>query len=197
MSAKDFSAAPSVLFLAHGSPMVAIRPGAAGAALSALAEALPRPRAVLVISPHWETSVATVGTAARLETIHDFGGFDPALYAIQYPAQGSHQGAQQVVAALQAAGLPVRTDDQRGLDHGAWVPLRHLFPQADVPVVPLSIQHHFGPQHAYRIGQALAPLAEQGWLIVATGNIPHNLRDWQQAERGAATDCSYAQRFSD
>lgn len=196
MPAKDFSAAPSVLFIAHGSPMFAIQPGPAGAALSALAESLPRPRAVLVISPHWETSVATVGTAAQLETIHDFGGFDPALYAIQYPAQGSPQGAQEVVAALQAAGLPVRTDDERGLDHGAWVPLRYLFPDADVPVVPLSIQHPGGPQHAYRIGQALAPMVEQGWLIVATGNITHNLRDWQQAEMGAATDCSYAQRFS-
>lgn len=197
MPAKDFSAAPSVLFIAHGSPMVAIRPAAAGKALSALAEALPRPRAVLVISPHWETSVATVGTAAQLETIHDFGGFDPALYAIQYPALGSPEGAQQVVAALQTDGLPVRTDPQRGLDHGAWVPLRHLFPQADVPIVPLSIQHHGGPQHAYRVGQALAPLAKQGWLIVATGNITHNLRDWQLAEMGTVVDTSYAQRFSD
>lgn len=197
MPAKDSPAAPSILFIAHGSPMVAIRPGAAGKALSALAGELARPRAVLVISPHWETPVATVGTAAQLETIHDFGGFDPALYAIQYPAQGSPQRAQEVVAALQAAGLPVRTDDQRGLDHGAWVPLRYLFPDAEVPVVPLSIQHHGGPQHAYRIGQALAPLAEQGWLIVATGNITHNLRDWQQASGGMAIDTSYAQRFSD
>lgn len=187
----------SVLFIAHGSPMFAIRPGAAGEALTAVAAALVRPRAVLVISTHWETPVATVGTAAELETIHDFGGFDPALYAIQYPAPGSPQAAQEVVAALEAAGQPVRSDGQRGLDHGAWVPLRHLLPLADVPVVPLSIQHHGGPQHAWRIGQALAPLASQGWLIVATGNITHNLRDWQQAAMGACIDCSYAQRFSD
>lgn len=193
----DSSPAPSVLFVAHGSPMFAIRPGAAGAALTAMAEELARPRAVLVISPHWETQVPTIGTASQLETIHDFGGFDPALHAIQYPAQGSPKGAQEVVAALEAAGLPVRTDAQRGLDHGAWVPLRVLFPQADVPIVPLSIQHHGGLQHAYRIGQALAPLAEMGWLIVATGNITHNLRDWQQAGMGAAIDSSYAQRFSD
>lgn len=193
----DSLTSASVLFIAHGSPMFAIRPGAAGEALAALAAGLTRPRAVLVISPHWETPVATVGTAAQLETIHDFGGFDPALYAIQYPAQGSPQAAQEVMAALEAAGEPVRSDGQRGLDHGAWVPLRHLLPQADVPVVPLSIQHHGGPQHAWRIGQALAPLAEQGWLIVATGNITHNLRDWQQAAMGAAIDCSYAQRFSD
>ena len=122
MAAMDCSVAPSVLFVAHGSPMVAIRPGATGAALSALAEELARPRAVLVISPHWETQVATVGIARHLETMHDFGGFDPALYAIQYPAQGDPLAAQEVFAALEATGLPVRTDTQRGLDHGAWVP---------------------------------------------------------------------------
>nr|WP_255441540.1 MULTISPECIES: class III extradiol ring-cleavage dioxygenase [unclassified Synechococcus] len=185
------------MFVAHGSPMFALQPGAAGAALAEFATTLQRPQAVLVISPHWETELATVGTASQLDTIHDFGGFDPALYAIQYPASGSPQAAQQVVEALKAAGLPVSTDPQRGLDHGAWVPLRYLFPAADVPVVPLSIQHQGGPEHAYRVGQALAPLAQQGWLIVASGNITHNLRDWQQASRGGAVDTSYAQRFSD
>lgn len=85
---------------------------------------------------------------------------------------------------------------ERGLDHGAWVPLRYLFPAAEVPVVPLSIQHHDGPEHAYQVGQALAPLVEQGWLIVASGNITHNLRGWQQARRGGGGDTSYVQRFS-
>lgn len=151
---------------------------------------------MLVISPHWETEVTTAGTASQLDTIQDFGGFDPAPYDIQYPASGSPQGAQKVVEALQSAGLPVTTDPERGLDHGAWVPLRYLFPAADVPVVPLSIQHRGGPDHAYRVGQALAPLAEHGWLIVASGNITHNLRDWQQASRGFGVDVSYAKRFS-
>ena len=192
----------SVLFVAHGSPMFAIEPGASGAALHSLAKQLARPRAVLVISPHWETQQPTVGTTEavadhRLETIHDFGGFDPRLYEIQYPASGSPQDAQEVMEALQAAGLPVATDPRRGLDHGAWVPLRYLFPSADVPVVPLSIQHHGGPVHAYQVGQALAPLAKQGWLIVASGNITHNLRDWQMASGGMAIDTSYAKRFSD
>ena len=193
---------PSVLFVAHGSPMFAIEPGAAGAALQSLATELDRPRAVLVISPHWETMQPTVGTTEavaghRLETVHDFSGFDPRLYEIQYPASSSPQAAQEVVEALQAAGLAVATDPRRGLDHGAWVPLRYLFPSADVPVVPLSIQHHGGPVHAYRVGQALAPLVEQGWLIVASGNITHNLRDWQRASGGMAIDTSYARRFSD
>jgi 4,5-DOPA dioxygenase extradiol len=191
----------SVLFVAHGSPMFAIEPGVAGAALQSLATELHRPRAVLVISPHWETQRPTVGTTEavaghRLETIHDFAGFDQRLYEIQYPASGSPQAAQEVVKALQAAELQVTTDPRRGLDHSAWVPLRYLFPSADVPVVPLSIQHHGGPVHAYRVGQALAPLVEQGWLIMASGNITHNLRDWQKASGGMAIDTRYARRFT-
>lgn len=177
--------------------MFAREPGAAGAALTALSHELGRPRAVLVISPHWETASATVSTATQLETIHDFGGFDPSLYEIQYPASGNPAAAQEVIAALRAAGLPCISDAMRGLDHGAWVPLRYLFPKADVPIVPLSIQHHGGPQHAYRIGQALAPLTEQGWLIVASGNVTHNLGDWQQACRGSGIDTGYAQDFAD
>ena len=102
-----------------------------------------------------------------------------------------------MVVALQTAGIPVTTDARRGLDHGAWVPLRYLLPAADVPVVPLSIQHHGGPVHAFRVGQALAPLAEQGWLIVASGNITHNLHDWRRASGGMAIDTKYARRFSD
>jgi 4,5-DOPA dioxygenase extradiol len=193
---------PPILFVAHGSPMFAIEPGTAGAALQALATELDRPRAVLVISPHWETQQPTVGTTDAvadhlLKTIHDFGGFDPRLYEIQYPASGSPQGAQEVVVALQTAGIPVTTDARHGFDHGAWVPLRYLFPAADVPVVPLSIQHHGGPVHAFRVDQALAPLAEQGWLIVASGNITHNLHDWWRTSGGMTIDTSYAERFSD
>ena len=170
-----------VVFVPHGSPMFALEPGAAGAALAALPALWTRPRAIVVVSPHWETAVPTVGTATRLETMHDFGGFDPRLFDIQYPAIGCPEAAQQVVAALQSAGLPVETDARRGLDHGAWVPLRHMFPDADVPVVPLSIQHHGGPRHAWQVGRALAPLAAQGLLVVASGNVTHNLRDWQRA----------------
>lgn len=177
--------------------MFAIQPGEAGAALTALTKDLERPKAVLVVSPHWETSVPTVSTASRLQTIYDFGGFDPALYAIDYPAHGSPTLAHEVAELLQAAGLPVATDAQRGLDHGAWVPLRYLFPKAEMPVIPLSIQHQGGPAHAYRVGQALRPLIQRGWLIVTSGNITHNLGDWQQANRGAGVDISYAQRFSD
>ena len=177
--------------------MFALQPGAAGVAMREVDAHLPQARAIIVISPHWETRVPTVSTATRLETIHDFGGFDPRLFDIQYPATGCPEAAQQVVAALQAAGLPVETDAHRGLDHGAWVPLRHMFPDADVPVVPLSVQHHGGPAHAYRVGQALAPLAEQGFLILASGNITHSLRDWQLISmRGGGTP-AYVHQFAD
>lgn len=186
-----------VVFVPHGSPMFALQPGPAGAAMSALTARLPAPRAIVVISPHWETELPTVGTAARLETIHDFGGFDPRLYEIQYPATGCPEVADQVASALRAAGLPVQTDAQRGLDHGAWVPLRQMFPDADVPVVPLSVQHHGGPPHAYRVGQALAPLAQQGLLVVASGNVTHNLRDWQLARSTGQATPGYVQAFAD
>ena len=165
--------------------------------MSDVVATLGTPRAIVVVSPHWETSVPTVGTATRLETIHDFGGFDPRLFEIQYPATGCPEAAQQVVAALQAAGLPVATDATRGLDHGAWVPLRQMFPDADVPVVPLSVQHHGGPQHAYRVGQALTPLAQQGFLIVASGNVTHNLRDWQIVSMTGQPTPDYVQQFAD
>ena len=177
--------------------MFALQAGAAGAALRDVVAQLGTPRAIVVVSPHWETRVPTVGTATQFDTIHDFGGFDPRLFEIQYPATGCTEAAAQVVAALQAAGLPVATDAQRGLDHGAWVPLRHMFPDADVPVIPLSVQHHGGPEHAWRVGQALAPLAEQGFLVVASGNVTHNLRDWQTLSMTGQPTPAYVQQFAD
>jgi 4,5-DOPA dioxygenase extradiol len=187
----------SVLFVPHGSPMFALHPGAAGAAMSQIAAALDTPRAIVVVSPHWETALPTVGTATQLATIHDFGGFDPRLYEMQYPATGCPEVAAQVMAALQAAGLPVAQDAQRGLDHGAWVPLRQMFPDADIPVVPLSVQSHQGPEHAYRVGQALAALADQNILIMGSGNITHNLRDFMMVSMQGGSTPTYVQAFAD
>lgn len=190
--------APSpVLFVPHGSPMFALEPGEAGAALVALAGALPQPRAVVVLSPHWETQVPTVSAGTAPETIHDFGGFDARLYEIQYPAKGSPEVAQWVVDALNAAGLPADRDADRGLDHGAWVPLLHMYPDAPVPVVQLSIQHHLGPEHAYRVGQALAPLTQRGVMVMGTGSITHNLRDWQVAHTYGHDTPPYVNAFAD
>ncbi len=187
---------PVSLFVPHGSPTFALQPGAAGAAIVAAARALPVPRAIVIVSAHWDTAIPTVGLAARPETIHDFSGFPEELYALRYPASGCPEAAQEVVAAITAAGLPVQTDAQRGLDHGAWVPLRMMFPDADVPVIPLSIQSRAGTQQAYRLGQALAPLATNGLFVISSGNLTHNLTDYMTASRNGGQTPEYVRRFS-
>lgn len=185
------------LFVPHGAPTFALRPGAAGAAIVAAARALPLPRVIVIISAHWDTSVPTVGFADKLETIHDFYGFPEALYAMRYPATGCREAAEVVVAAIRAAGLPVAQDAKRGLDHGAWVPLRLMFPEAEVPIISLSIQSQAGPEQAYRLGQALAPLVAQGFLIIASGNVTHNLGDYQMAARNGGQTPAYVRQFTD
>jgi 4,5-DOPA dioxygenase extradiol len=187
----------NVLFVPHGAPTFALNPGAAGAAMAQVAQSFESPRAIVVLSPHWETALPTVGTGTQLETIHDFSGFDSRLYDIRYPATGCPEAAKLVVAALQAQGFEVRQDPARGLDHGAWVPLRHMFPDADVPVVPLSIQTQGGPGHAYRIGQALAQLAKGNMLIVASGNVTHNLRDYGSARMSGGLTPAYVHTFAE
>ena len=187
----------SVLFVPHGSPMFALEPGAVGPALASAVQSLATPRAVIAISPHWETEVPTVGVARHMETIYDFGGFDPRLYEIKYPATGCPEAAQRVLEVLKSANFVTDVDMDRGLDHGAWVPLRCMFPDADVPIVPLSIQHHGGPLHAYRIGQALSPLLNEGFLVVASGNVTHNLRDWQLSLRLNDPPPDYVYQFAD
>lgn len=185
------------LFVPHGAPTFALRPGAAGAAIGAAAQALPRPRAIVIVSAHWDTAVPTVGFAARPETIHDFAGFPDALYALRYPASGCPEAAQEVLATLEAAGLPAMRDAGRGLDHGAWTPLRLMFPEADVPVIPLSLQSRGGPAQAWRLGRALAPLAARGFLVVGSGNVTHNLRDYQLAWRDGGATPGYVREFSE
>lgn len=185
------------LFVPHGAPTFALRPGAAGAALVRLAKSLPLPRAIVIVSAHWDTAVPTVGFADRPETIHDFWGFPDELYAMNYPATGCREAAEEVAAAIQAAGLPVNKDAERGLDHGAWIPLRLMFPEADVPVIPLSIQSRGGAAQAYKLGQALAPLAAKGFLVIASGNITHNLRDYQVAARHSGQTPPYVREFTD
>ncbi|MDQ5907921.1 MAG: dioxygenase extradiol [Pseudomonadota bacterium] len=191
------TSAQPVLFVPHGAPTFALRPGAAGAALVATANALSRPRAIVIISAHWDTATPTVGFADRPATIHDFWGFPEELYALHYPATGCREAAQQVVAAIQSAGLPVQTDPQRGLDHGAWIPLRLMFPDADIPVIPLSIQSQGGSEAAWQLGQTLAPLTAQGFLVIASGNMTHNLRDFQTASRQGGQTPGYVLEFSD
>ena len=170
------------LFVPHGAPTFALRSGAAGAALQAFSKHLPPVRTVVIISAHWETPTPTVGFAVRPQTIHDFYGFPEPLYAIQYPATGCPEVAEEVAKAIEAAGIsrtPVTRDLQKGLDHGAWVPLRLLFPNADVPVVPLSLPWRGDATAAYRLGQSLTGLREKGILVIGSGSMTHNLHDYQ------------------
>jgi 4,5-DOPA dioxygenase extradiol len=127
------------LFVSHGSPMFALEPAEAGPQLRALGATLPKPKAVLVLSPHWMTPGVRVTTTATPETIHDFGGFPAELYTLQYPAPGAPAVAARALELLNAAGWNATADTEWGMDHGAWVPLRHLFPDADVPVLQVSM----------------------------------------------------------
>lgn len=182
------------LFVSHGAPTFAIEPGRAGAALGALGRHLPRPRAVVVISPHWMTSgPVRVTLAERPATVHDFGGFPAPLYRLQYPAPGQPQVAQRVLQLLNAAGWPAQPDATRGLDHGAWVPLMHLYPQADVPVVQVSQPASLDGPRAHAFGQALAPLVHEDVLVVGSGSLTHNLYDLQP---GATRVAPYVQAFT-
>lgn len=169
------------LFISHGSPMLALQPGASGPALARLAAALPRPKAIVVMSAHWESRELLVSASPAPETWHDFGGFPRELFAVQYPAPGDPALAQQIVELLAADGLPARLDHQRPFDHGTWVPLSLMYPTADIPVMQVSLPSHMGPTLQTRIGQALRSLREQGVLLIGSGSITHNLGelDWR------------------
>lgn len=168
------------LFLSHGSPMTALEPREAGAFLQHLGQVLLRtqgkPKAVLAISAHSLTREPVLLAAPRHEAIYDFGGFDPRLYEMRYDAPGAPALAQRVVQLLRAAGLPAHVAAEGGLDHGIWVPLRFTLPDAAVPVLPLAWPPHWSPAQLFELGRALAPLAEEGVLIVGSGSITHNLR---------------------
>ncbi|WP_437882049.1 DODA-type extradiol aromatic ring-opening family dioxygenase [Pseudomonas sp. LRF_L74] len=175
------------LFISHGAPTFAIEPGLAGRSLGELGQELPRPRAILVISPHWMTNATIrVGASAAPRTIHDFGGFPDALYRLDYPAPGHPQLAEQACALLAEAGWRAQVDTQRGLDHGAWVPLLHLYPQADIPVVQVSLPMPITPAGAWRLGQALQPLRDQEVLIIGSDSLTHNLYEFRGGQGPAA-----------
>ena len=163
------------LFISHGSPMLALEPGASGPALQRIAANLPRPRAIVVVSAHWESAELQVMTSAQPQTWHDFGGFPRALYEVQYPAPGDPQLAEQVIALLQRHGLPASGDARRPFDHGAWVPLSLMYPNADIPVVQVSLPTGQGAALQLQVGQALAPLRDEGILLIGSGSITHNL----------------------
>lgn len=169
------------LFISHGSPMLALEPGASGPALARLAADLPRPKAIVVVSAHWESEELLVSGNLAPQTWHDFGGFPRELFAVQYPAPGQPALAAQIVERLIADGLNARIDTQRPFDHGAWVPLSLMYPHADIPVVQVSLPSRQGPALQTRVGRALAGLREEDVLLIGSGSITHNLGDldWQ------------------
>ena len=176
-----------LLFVSHGAPLFAIEPGLAGPRLAELGRELPRPDAIVILSPHWMTRGEVNVTASTApQTIHDFGGFPDELYQLRYPAPGAPILAAHIVKLLQAAGWTSRLDHQRGLDHGAWVPLMYLAPEADIPVVQVSMPARLDTHQAWKLGEALKPLRDMNVLIVASGSLTHNLYEFRGATREVA-----------
>jgi 4,5-DOPA dioxygenase extradiol len=167
------------LFVSHGSPMMALEPSAARDFLVALGPALPRPRAILMVSAHhdaaWTGGHVTVTANPAPETIYDFRGFPAELYQQRYPAPGDPALAERVVEMVRAVGVDAGIDATRGLDHGAWVPLMLAWPEADIPVVQLAINSPASPEWHATLGRAIAPLRDEGVLIIGSGNTTHNL----------------------
>lgn len=183
------------LFLSHGSPMHALAPGEVGDAWGALGRRLRRPDAIVIASAHWETSVPMVTGSAHPETVHDFGGFPEALYEIEYPARGDPALAERIVGLLRGAGITAGIEGCRGIDHGVWVPLRWMYPRADIPVVEISVSPARGTRHHLALGRALAPLADDNVLVVGSGHATHNLRDWVH-RRAGSEPLPYAAAFA-
>lgn len=182
------------LFVGHGNPMNAITRTGYGTAWSELGQTLPRPRAILAISAHWYLDACAVTGMAHPRTIHDFGGFPRELYEVSYPAPGNPELALRVQGLL--APDRVALDQQWGLDHGTWSVLVHLFPEADIPVVQLSIDARQSPRWHYELGQRLRPLRDEGVLVVGSGNIVHNLQKYAW-ENPAVAPADWALRFEE
>ena len=178
------------LFLGHGSPENAIADNAYTRRLAALADELPRPEAILMVSAHYMTEGSALTSAEHPRTIHDFYGFPEELFEVEYPAPGAPHLAADVAGLV--GGSP---DGRWGLDHGAWSPMRHIWPKADVPTVELSIDLSMPAKRHYELGRALSGLRDQGVLVVASGNVVHNLGriQWGDPEGGA----DWAHRFDD
>ncbi|MES1981329.1 MAG: class III extradiol ring-cleavage dioxygenase [Pseudomonadota bacterium] len=172
------------LFVSHGSPMLALEDCPARRFLQAWPEHLERPRAVLMVSAHWENKDPAVSNAQWPPTIHDFGGFPRELYEIRYAAPGAPEIAEHTATLLRTAGFNAKLSDTRGLDHGAWVPLSLMYPDADIPVFQLSLIQGGSPARHYQLGAALQPLRTQGVLIIGSGSLTHNLSEFRGHRMG-------------
>lgn len=185
-----------VLFIGHGSPMNAIEDNQWSRGYSQLRDLIPRPAAILAISAHWYVAGTHLTAMSQPPTIHDFGGFPKALYDIEYPAPGDPELAEQVRELIGKSRAQL--NDEWGLDHGVWSVLRWMYPEADIPIVQLSIDHQLDVSQHYAIGKLLATLRDQNILIMSSGNIVHNLQDaFGQMRNGTATTPDWAYRFDE
>lgn len=184
------------LFVSHGAPTLALEPGSTRGFLAQLGSGFERPKAILSISAHWETAAPAISCVVRPETIHDFYGFPEALYAMHYPAPGAPELAIRAAKMLEDSGFTASGNEDRGLDHGAWVPLMLMYPEADIPVTQLSVQSRLGPEHHWRVGEALKPLRDEGVLIIASGSVTHNLREFG-SHRYDSPPPSWVSEFND
>lgn len=183
-------------FLSHGAPTIALADDPTTRFWNGLSPALDGCRAILAVSAHWETMLPAIGAAGRPETIHDFYGFPEQLYRLAYPAAGAPAIAAETAALLREAGIAAELDPDRGLDHGAWTPLLHIRPDADLPVLQLSIQPHRDLRWHLALGKALAPLRRAGVAIVASGGAVHNVRDaMTRMHRGGNSTPDWASSF--
>lgn len=174
--------------------MFAVEPGLLGPNLQALGRSLKDSiKAIVIVSPHWRTLSPKVTTGSAPETIHDFGGFPDELYQLQYPVNGDPILANEIIAMLNSAGQNATGDALRGLDHGAWVPLRYLMPRGDIPVVQVSLPHRIDTKGAYELGRVLGGLRQKNVLIIGSGSLTHNLYEFRQH----ISDPEYAQEFAD
>lgn len=162
-----------VLFLGHGSPMNAIEENEFVTGFRSIVKEIPKPNAILCVSAHWETKGTFVTAMQNPPTIHDFGGFPKELFAVQYPAPGSPDLAKQTKSLI--SKTEVGLDDKWGLDHGAWSVIKHLYPNADIPIIQMSIDYSQTPQYHYELAQQIKSLREKGVLVIGSGNIVHNL----------------------
>ena len=184
------------LFLSHGSPLLAVEDSPAGRFLDGLGDRLPRPTAIVVASAHFMAARPMLGGHAQPHTVHDFGGFPKPLYQIQYPAPGHPELAGIIAARLVAAGLDGKVRPGHGLDHGIWVPLRRMYPQADIPIVPLSVNPLADAAYHHALGRALAALRDEGVLVIGSGGFVHNLGDLDWSHKDAPL-APWAKEFSD
>lgn len=174
LSAGENTLRMPVLFVGHGSPMNAIEENEFVEGWRNLGKTIPRPKAILCVSAHWETKGTYVTAVQKPRTIHDFGGFPKALYEVQYPASGSPELAHETKSTVTKTGIGL--DEKWGLDHGAWSVIRRIYPEADVPVIEMSLDYSQGPQYHYELAKELAALRNKGVLIIGSGNMVHNLR---------------------